>query len=104
MTEGLGGEEIARLFESVYQRIEKRPPDPNVDKTELTETVQKIQEETAKGEQANPSKVERWLKNVALMAPDIWDVTVATLANPVAGIAAVIRKVVEKAKAEAGKP
>ena len=74
-----------------------------MDKTELTETVQKIEQEAVKGEAANPTKVERWLKFLAGMAPDIWDVTVASLANPVAGIATALRKVVDKAKAE-GKP
>jgi len=102
VTEGLGGDEIARLFAAVYQRIETRPGDPDVDKEELTETVQKIQQEVAQGEQANPSKVERWLKNLALMASDIFDVTVACLTSPVTGIATVIRKVAEKTKEEAG--
>jgi hypothetical protein len=102
VTEGLGGDEIARLFAAVYQRIETRPGDPDADKEELTETVQKIQQEVAQGEQANPSKVERWLKNLALMASDIFDVTVACLTSPVTGIATVIRKVAEKTKEEAG--
>jgi len=33
------------------------------------------------------------------MAPDILDVIVATVANPAAGVATVIRKVLDKAKA-----
>lgn len=102
VSQGLGGDEIARLFEAIYQQIEARPADPDVDKEELTETVQKIEKETAKGDAANPSKVERWLKTLALMASDIFDVTVACLTSPVAGIAAVIRKVAEKAKEKAG--
>jgi hypothetical protein len=36
------------------------------------------------------------------MAPDILDVTVACLTNPVAGVATAIRKIAEKAQAEAG--
>jgi hypothetical protein len=103
VTQGLGDDEIARLFAAIYQQIEARPEDPNVDKKELTETVQKVQQETAKGEGANPNKVERWLKTLALMASDIFDVTVACLTSPGTGIAAVIRKVAEKAKAEAGR-
>jgi hypothetical protein len=99
--QGLGGDEIARLFEAVYQQIEARPEDPDVDKEELTETVQKVQEETAKGEEANPKKVERWLSNLAEMAPDILDVTVACLTNPAAGIATVIQKVAGRAREEA---
>jgi hypothetical protein len=99
--QGLMGEDIAKLFATVYQHIQTRPEDPNVDKPELIELIRKIEQEAAKGEAANPTKLERWLKTVALMAPDIWEVTVASLAHPLAGVATVIRKVVEKAQAEA---
>jgi hypothetical protein len=102
VTQGLGGEDIARLFAEIYQQIEARPEDPDVDKEELTETVQKVQEEAAKGEEANPNKVERWLRFLGSMAPDILDVTVACLTNPVAGVATAIRKIAENAQAEAG--
>lgn len=102
VTQGLGSEDIAKLFAEIYQQIEARPEDPDVDKEELTETVQKVQEEVAKGEEANPKKVERWLRTLAGMADDIFEVTVACLTSPAAGIAAVIRKVAEKAKQEAG--
>ena len=68
----------------------------------MTDTVQKIQQEVAKGEGANPNKVERWLRTLASMASDIFDVTVACLTSPVAGIATVIRKVAEKAEEETG--
>lgn len=100
-TQGMRGQDLAALFEDVYQKIESRPPDPDVDKEELAETVKKIQQEAAKGEEANPRRVERWLKTLGLMADDIVDVTAACLLSPAAGVAAVIRKVAEKAKAEA---
>ena len=48
-----------------------------------------------------PNKVERWLKFLADMAPDILEVTAATLANPIAGVATAIRKIAEKAQAGA---
>lgn len=102
VTQGLGGDELARLFAAVYQQIEARPEAPDVDKEELTDTVQKIQAEVAKGEQANANKVERWLKTLAMMADDIFEVTVACLTNPVVGVATVIRKIADKAKAETG--
>lgn len=102
VTEGIGGEELALLFAPVYEQIQDRPVDPDVDKEELSETVQKVVAESARGEEANPNRVERWLKNLALMAPDIFDVVSATLLNPAAGVAAVIRKVVEKAQEQQG--
>ena len=38
------------------------------------------------------------LKTLALMAPDIWDVAVATFTNPILGISTVVKKIAEKAK------
>jgi len=98
---GVGGEELAKLFAGIYQQIEERPEDPDVDKEELVETVEKIEEEAAKGEEANPSKVERWLKFLGSMAPDILKVTAAALANPLAGVGTAIGLIAEKARAEA---
>jgi len=95
-----GDDVTVRIFAPIYRQIESRPEDPNVDKEELSSIIHNIQEEVNKGEQANTNKIERWLKTLALMAPDILDVTVATMASPVTGIATVIRKVVEKAKEE----
>lgn len=99
-TTGITGADLAQMFKDIYSRIEARPADPNVDKAEVKETVQKIEQEVEKGEQANPSKVERWLKTLKGMAPDIGDVTIACLTNPAAGVAMVIKKIAEKAKAE----
>jgi hypothetical protein len=98
----IAGRDVVELFQEVYRCIEQRPEDPDVDKEELTETVQKIEQETAKGEEANPNKVERWLRFLGEMAPDILDVTVACLTNPVTGVATAIRKIAERARAETG--
>lgn len=95
--------ELAREFQLIQELVAARPEDPNLDKEELSSAIMKIEEEVTKGEQANPNKVERWLKNMGLMAPDILEVTLATLTGPIPGITAVVRKVAEKAKVEAGK-
>jgi len=102
-TYGLSGGELAELvrqFAQINQKIDARPEDPNVDKSELKETVQKIEEEVKKGEEANPAKVERWIKFLAGMADDIFQVTAATLVNPVAGVAKAIQLVAKKASEE----
>jgi hypothetical protein len=85
-------------FKKIRELIEKRPEDPNVDKDELKDTVDKIESEVKKGEEANPAKVERWLKFLASMADDIFQVTAATLVNPGAGVAKAIQLIVKKAK------
>jgi hypothetical protein len=85
-------------FKKIRELIDKRPEDSNVDKDELKDTVDKIENEIKKGEEANPAKVERWLKFLASMADDIFQVTVATLASPTLGIAKAIQLIVQKGK------
>jgi hypothetical protein len=92
--------ELAREFERIQEQIAARPEDPDLDKEELSATVAQIEEEVGKGEEANPSKVERWLRFLAMMAPDILDVVLATLSGPIPGITTAIRKIAEKAKEE----
>ena len=95
---GVQADELAKLFQGVYQKIDKRGEDPEVDKEEIVQTVQRIEQETAKGEDANSGKVERWLSTLNDMAPDIGEVVISCLTSPAAGIATVIRKIAEKAK------
>jgi hypothetical protein len=100
-TQGITGDDLTTLFATVYQRIEARPADPNVEKQEIAEAVQKVEEEAKKGEQGNPGRLERLLKTLGTMAPDILDVTLPCLVSPAAGITAALKKVAEKARAEA---
>lgn len=90
--------ELIKAFKDIERQIDARPENPDVDKDELKETVSKIQEEAKKGEQANPTKVERWLKFLAGMADDIFQVTAATLTNPALGIGTAVKLIAEKAK------
>ena len=92
-------DEVAALFNNIYKHIEARPPDPNVDKEEITETVQKIQEEASKGEQdANETKLSRWIDSLNKIAPDVIDVALASLGGPVSGITAVLKKIADRAR------
>ncbi len=100
--QGGDAEAFARAFTQIYATINARPPDPDVGKDELSETVKDIQEEAQKGDQANEKKLARWLNNLAGMAEDIFDVTVAALTGPQAAFATVARKVAERARQERG--
>jgi hypothetical protein len=97
---GSEAKDVAALFETLYQHIEARPDDPNVDKQELVESVQKIQEEASKGEQVNETKLTRWMDYLNKMAPDIVDVALASLGGPVSGVTAVLKKVADRARSE----
>ena len=89
-----------KLFELLEARIKARPEDPNVDKQEIQEQVNQIKNEAAQGEKANPNKLERWIRNLAGMAPDIVEVMAASLGGPITGLAAVIQKIAARVKAE----
>lgn len=100
-TTGVSGAELVELskaFSSIRGQIERRPADPNVDKGELKDLVERIEQEVKKGEQANPKKVERWLAFLADMADDIFQVTVAALSHPVAGVAKAIQLIAQQAR------
>jgi hypothetical protein len=96
---GLASDEITALFNNIYKHIEARPPDPNVDKEEILETVQKIQEEASKGEkEANETKLTRWIDTLNNIAPDVIDVALASLGGPVSGITAILKKIADRAR------
>jgi hypothetical protein len=90
--------ELATLFEKVYQYIESRVEDPNLDKDEITGVVQQLEVETAKGEQANQVKLSRWMEHLGNMAPDIIDVILGSLGGPVSGFSVVLKKIAERAQ------
>ena len=89
-SQGIAGAELAAIFQAVLDRIAQRPPDPNVDKEEIRDTVGKVKEEVGKGDAANAAKVERWLRQLIELAPDVAGVVLKGLANPVAGVAAAV--------------
>jgi hypothetical protein len=91
VTTGVDGSDLAKLFAAVYQGIKDRPDDPNVDKQELQETVKKVEEEAAKGENANPTKVNRWLKLLADVAPDIVGGVVSILTSPASAVSGAVQ-------------
>ena len=91
---------FTQAFVQIYAAIKIRPADSNVDKDEMTGTVERIQQEAQKGDAASEGKLTRWLSNLAGMAEDIFEVTVAALGGPQAAFATVARKVAAKVKQE----
>ena len=73
---------------------------PAQQKGKALQTVNDIESELQKGETANPNLLESSFKKLARIAPDIFEVAVATIANPTAGFALVAQKVAQKAKGE----
>ena len=83
-------------FFGIYQQIEAYPKD----KKRILEEVDQVRQEVEKGENVRQSFLQDRLRNLATMAPDIFDVTVATLANPVFGFALAVQKIARKARSE----
>ncbi len=94
---GMDVKELTALFEKLYRHVDSRPNDPNVDKSEITEMIRKIEKESGKGNDANETKLDRWVENLGKMAPDILDVILASLGGPVSGITAVVKKIADRA-------
>jgi hypothetical protein len=101
---GLTAEDLARLFTPIYQQIDARPTLPPRDKEDLKADVKDVEAETAKvvqGQQADENFLERRLRSIRRLAPDILDVIASTFASPTLGAATVIRKVIDRVKREA---
>ncbi len=89
------------VFAPVYRAI-KQSDRSEQQKADLAANVGEIQAEAAKGNQADESFLARRLRNLRSMAPDIAEVALAALSGPGAALGAVVRKVAEKVKGEAG--
>jgi hypothetical protein len=103
----VGSLDLAALLAQWQAQMEaKIDAQPNVsadDKKDLKEHVGKIQAEAAKGEQADPSRLEKLINTLAVIGPDIFDVAVTTLVNPLGGIGLALKKIGDKAKLERSK-
>lgn len=91
---------LARAFAQIYRAITARAPDADVDKDEITRTVQAIEQEAQQGDRANEKKLARWLHQLAEMAEDIFDSTVNVLTGPQAACATVARTVAARVEQE----
>jgi hypothetical protein len=88
------------LFGQVDQKIAthrwKDPKQRKAVETAVSEIKTKLENST--GQPVKVSWLEKRLSIIARMAPDIYDVVVATLASPVLGIKEVIDKIRKKAE------
>lgn len=104
-TTGLSAAEIKQLFNQLYSAIETNAKVSPANKEDLKAEVKEIQstvtEAAQKNEKVDEGFLARRFRNIARMAPDVLDVVVATLANPLAGLGVAVKKIAEKAKEEA---
>ncbi len=103
-TTGLSAADVKLLFAELYAQIDASSKVPPAAREDVRGEVQDLQTAvTAAMEQQTPleeSFLARRFRNIARMSPDILDVVVATLGNPLAGLGIAVKKIAEKAKAE----
>jgi hypothetical protein len=88
---------FAEWSSQLHTKIDAQPELSEDEKDDLKTQVDKIQSEAAKGKETDPGRLEKLINTLAVMAPDIFEVAVATLANPLAGIGLVLKKIGDKA-------
>jgi hypothetical protein len=103
-TFGLSEAEIKQLFDGLYTAIEASAKTSPADKEDIKAEVKEIQSTftaaAQKNEKVDEGFLSRRFRNIARMAPDVLDVVVATLGNPMAGLGVAVKKIAEKAKEE----
>ncbi len=82
------------------KKVDALPAASAAEKGDIKQQVDKVKEESQKGARADTGRLERLLNSLAAMAPDIFDVAIATLASPLAGLGLVVKKIGDKAKLE----
>jgi hypothetical protein len=86
--------------DGIVKEIEASRSLSPADKADARQQVDKITAEAAKGRQADVPRLEKLVNTLRVMAPDIFEVALTTLANPLAGLGLVAKKIGEKAKIE----
>lgn len=102
-TTGLSADDVAKLFDSIYKRVEQHPAEDQPDIRKAVDTIKAAAtQEAVEGKKPDEEAVKAASQTLALNAPDLLtdmaDVALATLANPAAGVVTLIRKIAQKAK------
>jgi len=104
---GLSADDVAKLFDSIYKRVEQHPAEDQPDIRKAVDTIKAAAtQEAVEGKKPDEEAVKAASQTLALNAPDLLtdmaDVALATLANPAAGVVTLIRKIAQKAKSLRG--
>jgi hypothetical protein len=91
---------IENWFQPIYHAISNRPKTTKKKRVALQNNVKEIEQEIQKKEKTDQSFIVERLNNLKKMAPDIWEVALATINNPLGGISLALTKVAKKAAQE----
>jgi len=95
---GVSLDAIAKAFVPILDKVNALPE--TAGKTIALQATQALQSEAAKGEAADEKTVGDWFNFLAQAAPDVFEVAVATFANPIAGLGIAFKKIADRAKAD----
>lgn len=98
---GINIDEVTKLFEDLFVKINQHTDLSGADKADLKAELEELRRELNKTEAADEGFLMRTLRNIGRMAPDILEVTLAAITNPIAGFGIIAKKVAEKVKASA---
>jgi GNAT superfamily N-acetyltransferase len=78
--------------------IDAQPNMPAADRQDMKEQVAKIQAEASKGAQADPTRLEKLVNTIAVIGPEVYEIVVTTLENPLKGLGLALQKLRDRAK------
>jgi hypothetical protein len=90
--------ELKKWRKNMEKWIDGQKDLPPADKIELKDNIAKVADEVSKGKQVDAGRLERLLNIILSIAPDVFDVAITTLANPLAGLGLVAKKIGERAR------
>jgi hypothetical protein len=92
---------IAPLFDEIYKKVDVKKGLNPQEKEDVHAELKEAQLELEKPE-PDESFLARRFRNIKRMAPDIADIALETLKNPISGVVEIIKKVSKKVAEEAG--
>ena len=102
-TTGMSAADFAKVFDMIYQKVAAKPAQDQADIRDAVDTIKvEAKKEAVEGKPPDEKAVKLSSQALVSMAPDVLEVAAATLANPAAGVALIIRKVLDRAKAMGG--
>ncbi|MDD2923393.1 MAG: hypothetical protein PHQ36_14000 [Anaerolineales bacterium] len=93
---------VAPLFEQIYVLVDKQPDLPLDDKEDVKAELQEAQIAL---EEPTPDEgfIARRFRNIKRMSPEIAEVAIKTLQNPIGGVVEVVKRIAQKMAEDANK-
>ncbi len=88
--------DLDEIFRKLDQKAESLPAGEA--RNQVEEALKGLKSEASKGQKADEEKIQKWFKFLAKMAPDIFEVAVASFINPIQGLSTAFKKIADRAR------